>query len=227
MDHLDMPIYQTPSDLSRQDPHENESFTSAYSLPHYPLTPYPIVPETRDWSPSAFGTWDNRVQTTGPEIKQRARTHFYAPSASGLCHSSPTPSLNISSTELQRVLDSLLDQIDWLEVAVKVGKNRAPLVYCDAIEKILLAHIYQLVKAEGGDDAAAEFENGDEDKEYVHMDDEHEGTSEASRKSEDEGGDSDEDNCEYDDKDMQGDDEEEDDEMDDGEYKEDDECSSV
>lgn len=181
-----------------------------------------MVPETRDWLTSALGTWDNLVQTTGPEIKRRARTHFHAPSVSGLGHSWPTPSSNISSTELQRVLDSLLDQIDWLEVAVKVAKNRAPLVYYDAIEKVLLTHTYQLVKAEGGDDDTAEFENGDEDKEYVHEDDEHEDSSEASRKSEDKIGDSDEDNSEYDDKDMQ-----EDNEMDDGEYKEDDEYSSV
>ena len=37
--------------------------------------------------------------------------------------------------ELQRVLDSLLDQVDWLEVAVKVAKHRAPLVSCNAIKK--------------------------------------------------------------------------------------------
>jgi len=220
-----MPIYQTPSGLSPQDPHGNGSFPNDYSLPHYPLTPYPVVPETRGWSPSAPRTWDNLVYTTELEAKRRARTHFHAPSASGLCHSSPTLPLKISSTELQRMLDSLLDQIDWLEVAVKVAKNRAPSVYCDVIEKILLAHIYQLVKVEGEGDDAAEFENGNNDKElmYVHEGDEREDSSEAPRESEDEDGDDDE----YDDKDMEGDDEEDDNEMDDGEYEEDNEYTSV
>ena len=144
MDHTDMtnmPIQhlQTSSSLFREDSRRNESFLNTYSLPAYPLTPYPIVPETRDCSPSALVAWDDVVHTVEPEANQ---TRFYAPSALGLCHSSPTPSLNVSSTELQRVLDSLLDQVDWFEVVIKVAKNRAPLVYCNAIEQILLVHIY-------------------------------------------------------------------------------------
>lgn len=51
--------------------------------------------------------------------------------------------MNLSSLELQRVLGSLLDQVDWLEVAVKVAKHRVASVYCNAIEKILLAQTCQ------------------------------------------------------------------------------------
>ncbi|KAL2040403.1 hypothetical protein N7G274_006846 [Stereocaulon virgatum] len=181
-----MPVHylQTSSSLSREDSPRNEAY----------LTPYPTVPEPRDCSPSAIGTWDNLVHTAEPEAKQ---THFYASSASGLCHSSPTPSLNILSTELQRVLDSLLDQVDWLEVAIKVAKSRAPSIYCQAIEQILLAQIYQLVKAEGGDDSVG-FKNGNDEKDYTHEyegddEDEDKDSSEFVRQSEDEDGDYDED----------------------------------
>jgi len=217
MNHPDMTnmpsqYLQIPSDLSQQDSHGNESFTDVYSFPPYPLTPYPTIPETKDWSPFALETWDNLVHTTELEAERRVRTHFYAPSPSDLCYSSPTSSLEISSTELQRVLDSLLDQVDWLKVAVRVAEHRAPSIYCNAIEKILLAHIHRLVKTEGEGEDAANFGNGNDDKEYVYVyesDDEDEVRSEASRESEDEDGDGDED--------MEGDDEDSDDGMDDDE----------
>ena len=67
-----------------------------------------------------------------------------------LCRSEPSLSINISSIELQKVLDSLMDQVNWLEVAIKVAKDRPPSVYCNAIEKIVLAHLYQLMKVESG-----------------------------------------------------------------------------
>jgi len=222
---------QIPSDLSQQDSHGNESFTDAYSFPPYPLTPYPTIPETKDWSPFALETRDNLVHTTEPEAERRVRTHFYASSPSDLCHSSPTSSLKISSTELQRVLDSLLDQVDWLEVAVRVAEHRAPSIYCNAIEKILLAHIHRLVKTEGEGEDAANFSNGSDDEEYVYVyesDDEDEVRSEAPRESEDEDGDGDEDG----DEDMEGDEDEQDDEdsddgMDDDEYDEDNVYDSI
>ncbi len=219
MSNMPIQYLQTPE----QDSHGHQSFTNAYSFPPYPLTPYPTIPETEEWSPFPFETWINPVH----EAERRARTSSNAPSTSGLCHSSPTPSLNISSTELQRVLDSLLDQVDWLEVAAKVARNRAPSIYYNAIEKILLAHIYQLVKIEGENDDAAQFENGNEDENYVDEgDDEEEGEdgSEPTRESEDEDGDRDEGGD--DDEDMD-DDEDEDDEKDesneiiDDEYDED------
>ncbi|KAK3169328.1 hypothetical protein OEA41_008711 [Lepraria neglecta] len=165
MTHMPTQYLQIPSHLSQEDSHGNKSFTNAYSRRPYPLTPYPSVPETEDWSPSSLETWDHLVHTTEHEAERRPRLN--APPNSGLCHSSPTPSLDISSTELQRVLDSLLDQVDWLEVAVKVARNRAPSIYCNAIENILLAHIYQLVKIEGENDDAAQFENGNNDKNNV------------------------------------------------------------
>lgn len=228
---INMPIQflQTSSSLSREDSHGNESFPNPYSLPAYPHTPYPTVPETRDCSPSALVAWDDLVHTVEPEANQ---TRFYAPSALGLCHSSPTPSLNISSTELQRVLDSLLDQVDWLEVAIKVAKNRAPSVYCNAIEQILLAHIYQLVKAEGEGDDAVGFGSTNNEKGYVHIyegdnDDEDEDSREFARKSEDE------DRC-YDEEsdgnqgmEKDTDDDDEDDDMDEDESYEDSERDGV
>ncbi len=221
-----MPIQylQTPE----QDSHGHQSFTNAYSFPPYPLTPYPTIPETEEWSPFPFKTWVHPVH----EAERRVRTSVNAPSTSGLCHSSPTPSLNISSTELQRVLDSLLDQVDWLEVAAKVARNRAPSIYYNAIEKILLAHIYQLMKIEGEDDDAAQFKNGNEDENYVYKGDDEEEVEdggEPARESEDEDGDSDEGGD--DDEDMHDDadeeDKDEDDAMNDDEYEEDSESEDT
>jgi len=127
------------------------------------------------------------------------------------------------------VLDSFLDQVDWLEMAVRVAENRAPSIYCNAVEKILLAHIYRLVNAEGGD--AATLKNGNDDKEYVYVyerDDEDEVRSEGSRESED----GDKDDNEDDDEDMEGDeneqgDEDNDDDMNDDEYDEENVYNSV
>ena len=67
------------------------------------------------------------------------------------------------------MLDSLLDQVDWLEVAIKVAKNRAPSFYRNTIEQILLAHIYKLVKAEGEGNDAGGFESGNDEKDYIHV----------------------------------------------------------
>ena len=216
---------QTPSGLSRQDSHGNESFPHVYSSP-FPLTLYPTVPETRDWPPCTARTWDNLIHPTKPEIKQTLI-------ASDLCHSSPAPSLNIISTELQRVLDSLLEQVDWVEVAIKVAKNRAPSVYCNAIEQILLAHIYQLVKAESESDDTAGFVSGNNEKDEAHAydfddQDEDEASSEFAAKSEDEDGDdsedSDDDGRMEEDKDK---DDDEDDETDGDGSDEDSDCDGV
>lgn len=53
---------------------------------------------------------------------------------------------------------------------MKVAKHRAPSVYCNAIEKIVLAQIYQLVQTEGEGDDVSKFKNGNDDKEHVCMD---------------------------------------------------------
>jgi len=81
-------------------------------------------------------------------------------------------------------------------VAGKVARNRAPLIYYNAIEKILLAYIYQLIKIEGEDDNIARLKNGNEDENYIYKGDnkeEGEDRSETTSKSEDEDGDSDKD----------------------------------
>lgn len=215
-----MPIQylQTPE----QDSHGHQSFTNAYSFPPYSLTPYSTTLETEEWSSFSFETWVNSVH----EVERRAETSFNAPSASSLCHSSSTSSLNISSIELQRVLDSLLNQVDWLKVIEKVARNRAASIYYNAIKNILLAHIYQLVKIEGEDDDAARLENGNEDENYVYEgDDEEEGENESEPISESEDKDEDGDEDEDEDgknEDMEGDeDEDENDNMNNDEYDED------
>ena len=105
-----------------------------------------------------------------------------------------------------------------------MARNRAPSIYYNAIEKILLAHIYQLMKIEGEDDDAAQLENGNEDENYVYKGDkeeEGEDGSEPARESEDEDGDGNEDKDSKD-EDMEGHkDEDEDDNMDDDEYNKD------
>ncbi len=93
-------------------------------------------------------------------------------------------------------------------MTVKVTEHRASSIYCNVIKKILLTHIHRLVKIENESENAANFENGNDDKEYVYVyesDDKDEIRSEASRKSEDEN--------EDDDKDMKEDDEDSDDDM--------------
>ena len=137
---------QTSESLSQEDLRRSGRFSN--SLSACPLTPYPKTPEIRDYSPSSLVTWDNLVRESE---SIPTSTPTCTPPTSSLCRSLPRVPLNISSTELQRALDSLLDQVNWLEVATDVAKNRAPFVYCNAIEKILLAHIYQLVKAENQD----------------------------------------------------------------------------
>ena len=151
--------FHTPPFPLQQGLNDKDQFMKAY-----PLTPYPTLYKTNKRSFSAFETDGNIMPTTEYETKRRERNsgsyhHFFnAPSSSSLCHSPPTPSLNVSSTELKRVLESIFNQVDWLEVALAVAKNRAPSIYCEVIEKILQAQIHQLVKAEVKD----EYE-GDED----------------------------------------------------------------
>ena len=110
-----------------------------------------------------------------------------------------------------------------------MAKNRAPSVYCNTVEKILLTHIYQLVKADGEGYEVGKFKNGKGNKEHMCVyegDDEDEDSSEFSRNSE-EGKDCGEnDNTS---ENMQTDEDESDggykeDEMDENEYDEDGEC---
>ncbi|KAL8823664.1 MAG: hypothetical protein Q9191_005656 [Dirinaria sp. TL-2023a] len=133
-------------------------------------------------------TWDNLVHATEHEDERNVTTLLRDSSIVSLCHSLSNSVLDIFSLELQRVLESLLDQVDWLKVAVKAAKHRAPSIYCNAIEKIVLAQIYQLIKAEGQDDEVrSSFKNDNSGKEYMCMhehNDEGEDGSEFSRDSE-------------------------------------------
>lgn len=91
-----------------------------------------------------------------------------------------------------------------------MAKNRAPSVYYNAIEQILLTHIYQLMKAEGEGDNAEGFvtDNDKKDDAYVYdgnNEDEDEDISKFAKKGEDE----------------------EDDEMDEDESDEDSNCDGV
>ena len=173
--------------MSQRDSHSFQSFTHAY-----PRTPYPTIPETEEWSAPPFEIWNNAVDMTENGAERSARRYFNDPP----CHSPLTPSSNISSAELRKVLDSLLDQVDWLEVAVKVARNRAPSIYCNAIEKILLAYIDQLAKTEDEDSDTAQVETGIGDKSSMitYASDDDEGDRDGSDfviDSEDEEGDSD------------------------------------
>lgn len=97
-----------------------------------------------------------------------------------------------------------------------MAKNRAPPVYYNTIEQILLAHIYQLVKVEGEGNDAGGFESGNDEKDYVHVyeddEDEDKGSSEFERKSEDDEGDYDEDGDDNEEMEEDKDEDDEDDE---------------
>jgi len=198
----------------QQGLNDKDQFMKAYSL-----TPYSTLYKTNKRSFSAFETDDNIMPTTEYEIKRRKRNfgsyhHFFnAPSSSSLCHSPSTSSLNVSSTKLKRVLESIFNQVDWLEVTLAMIKNRASSVYCEVIEKILQAQIHQLLKAEikneherdeNTDKHEDEDENDDEDEdeEYVYVyenDDDNNNDDEDENEDEDE--DEDEDENETDDDD--------------------------
>ena len=68
-----------------------------------------------------------------------------------------------------------------------MAKNQAPTVYCNAIEEILLAYIYQIVLAETESNRVSRFRNGEDDKECICVhkgDDKDEDSSEFSKNSE-------------------------------------------
>lgn len=167
--------FHTPTFSLQKGLNDNDRFLKAH-----PLTPYPTLFNTKKRSFSAFETDGDIIPTTEYETKRRERNsdscHYFfnTPPSTGLYHSLPTPSLNVSSTELKRVLESIFNQVDWLEVALAVAKNRAPSVYCEVIEKILQAQIHQLVKTEVKDKYEVDqdtdkHEDEDDDEEYVYV----------------------------------------------------------
>lgn len=100
-----------------------------------------------------------------------------------------------------------------------MAKNRVPAVYCNAIEKILLTHIHQLVKAEGEGDEVGKFKNGEDNKEHmcVYEGDKDQDSIEISRNREED------EDCGEDDNNSQNMQTDED-EMDENGYDEDSEC---
>jgi len=105
--------FHTPTFSLQKGLNDNDRFLKAHSL-----TPYPTLFNTKKRSFSAFETDDDIISTTEYEIKRRERNsdscHYFfnTPSSTGLYHSLPTSSLNVSSTELKRVLESIFNQVD-------------------------------------------------------------------------------------------------------------------
>lgn len=85
------------------------------------------------------------------KLEPRARNGGRTESSSGLPESPCALCLDLSSVKLGGILESLLDQVDWLEVTAKVAQNRPPSVYCQAVEKIFLAQIDRLREGEDRD----------------------------------------------------------------------------
>ena len=211
------------TDLSTQ-------YRSLSSLYVYSLTSYSMSSKIEKIFYISFETtWDNMIHTVKHEDERNVTTLLRDSSIVSLCHSLSNPILNISALKLQRLLESLLDQVDWLKIAVKVAKHRASSIYCNAIEKILLTQIYQLVKVEDQDDEIySSFKNDNSDKEHVCMhenNDESEDDSEFLRDDEEKNRECDENDDNYSISmpkyDDSSDDEYEDDEMNENEYDED------
>lgn len=104
---------------------------------------------------------------------------------------------------------------------VKMIKNRASSIYCNVIEKILLTHIYRLVRTKREDDETSKFKNDENDQKHVcvHKDDEiNENNSESSKNNEEN-----EDCVDTQTNEDESDDKYENDEMNENEYDKDDE----
>ena len=138
-----------------------------------------------------------------------------------------TLSVNILLMKLCRVLDSLLNQVDWLKMTIKAAKSWASSIYCAVIEKIMLTQIYHLEKAENEDDIAANSDKSDKKYLYMHTDknkDDDENESEVLTESEDKSEDSDED---YADKKYENENDNDNEKMSDDKYDKDNEYDSV
>jgi len=113
---------------------------------HYPPTPYPIFQEPQQLT-SPIQT--ERVKVNPSTGEQRCFHHSLQTSSPfSREYSSRANSKNVSPIELLRVMDSVISQVDWLEVARQVGKKRAPSIYCSATERMFIAQMNQLIRAE-------------------------------------------------------------------------------
>ncbi len=131
-------FFHTSSFSLQQNLNDNDQFMKVYSL-----TSYSTLCNINKRSFFTFKTDDNIILMMKYEIKRRKRNfdschHFFNISLStSLCHSSLTSFLNVSSTKLKRVLESIFNQVDWLEMTLAIVKNWASSIYSKVIEKIL------------------------------------------------------------------------------------------
>ena len=152
--------------------HRNDHHTT-----DLPLTPYPILDKgnKRALSSLEANTGADEMGTMKRPILLPERSNR-GPSPKRLCGdnplSSPQPSyLNISSAELIRASESILNQVDWSEVALEVAGNRRPSVYRKAITLILHAQVYELEdkEAEKKEEEEEEEEEDEDEEEEVEV----------------------------------------------------------
>ena len=139
-----------------------------------PLTPYPVFDKKNKRPLSALEA------STAPDEMKRMKCPIllsersnYGPSPKRLCGDSPlssstSPYLKISSAELLRASESILNQVDWLKVALEVAGNRRASVYREAIMLILHTQVYELeikeAKKEENEEEGKDEEDQDEDE---------------------------------------------------------------
>lgn len=126
-----------------------------------PGTPYPRP--TTGWKRSAsFIGRDDAPKKE--EIKKCKTTNHSLGSFPSL--NSKHPPSNISPTELMRALRSILNQVDWSEVALDVVGNEKPTIYRNAFKKLIQAHIEEVVK-QGGYREDGSIKQGEKEEEYI------------------------------------------------------------
>ena len=120
-----------------------------------PCTPYPMLMKTRERSMS-FNKQDDTLEevavkkrrivgeegiaTTSPHlISFPSLDSSHAPV--GLCY-------GISSTELKRASESILNQVNWSKVVLDAIGKEKPTIFRQAFKEILQAHIEKLLKQE-------------------------------------------------------------------------------
>ncbi len=119
---------------------------STYKRPeaNRPGTPYPMP--TNRWKRSAsFIGQDDAPKNE--ETKKRKTTNNSLVSFPSL--DSEHPPSNISPMKLTWALRSILNQVDWSEVALDVVGNEKPTIYRNAFKKLIQAHIEEVLRQDG------------------------------------------------------------------------------
>ncbi len=199
-----------------------------------PPTPYPISMERLKRSVSFNGQSDVlkeimviKRKIIGDKGIVTMSHHLISFPSLGSGHSSVRLSLDISSTELMRASESILNQVHWSEVVLDVIGKERPAIFRDAFKKILQVRIEELLKQEDKQETEnmkePDIESADdivdwagngladfEEKIFMQRDEENEHGSEGYEDDEDE------------EEDVADEDSEKDDGEEDGEYQEDD-----